>query len=178
MNRVFNDYLDKFVIVFIDDILVYSKSHEEHKWHLNLVLQRLREKKLYAKFSKCKFWLEEISFLGHVIKKEGVTVDLKKVKAVTEWPKPTIVYEIRSFLGLAGYYRRFVEGFSKISSPLTRLLQKRVPFEWSNLWAKLSGVEEEISDSTRTDVTYCWKRIHSILWRFYAGFRLCANARK
>ena len=84
MNRVFSDYLDKFVIVFIDDILVYLKSHEEHEKHLDLVLQRLRKEKLYAKFSKCSFWLEEVSFLGHIVKKEGVTVDPEKIRVVTE----------------------------------------------------------------------------------------------
>ena len=122
MNKVFSNYLEKFVIVFINDILVYSKSHEEHERHLSLVLQRLREEKLYAKFSKCSFWLEEISFLGHIVKKEGVTIDPEKIKVVIEWLRPTNVSEIRSFLSLAGYYKRFVEGFSKIAVPLTKLL--------------------------------------------------------
>ena len=121
MNRVFSDYLDKFVIVFIDDILIYSKSHEEHERHLRLVLERLRSEKLYAKFSKCSFWLEEVAFLGHVVTKSGVSVDPEKIRAVTEWRRPTTVTEIRSFLGLAGYYRRFVEGFSKLVGPMTRL---------------------------------------------------------
>ena len=94
MNRVFSDYLDKFVIVFIDDILIYSKSHEEHEQHLKLVLDRLQERKLYAKFSKCQFWLEQVAFLGHVVSKDGVSVDPEKIKAVTEWQRPTSVIEI------------------------------------------------------------------------------------
>ena len=121
MNRVFRDYLDQFVVVFIDDILIYSKSVEEHEEHLRLVLGRLQREKLYAKFSKCDFWLEQVSFLGHIVSRDGIAVDPEKIKAVVEWPTPKSVTEIRSFLGLAGYYRRFVEGFSKIAGPMTRL---------------------------------------------------------
>ena len=124
MNRVFRPFLDKFVIVFIDDILIYSKSLEEHGHHLQLVLQKLREHQLYAKFSKCEFWLDKVTFLGHVVSKEGIQVDPSKVEAVRSWPRPTTVTEIRSFLGLAGYYRRFVKDFSRIAAPLTRLTQK------------------------------------------------------
>ena len=131
MNRVFHDYLDKFFVVFIDDILIYSKSVIEHETHLKLILQRLREKQLYAKFKKCEFWLGSITFLGHVITAEGIQVDPSKVAAVQEWKRPTNVGEIRSFLGLAGYYRRFVEGFSKIALPLTQLLRKENKFIWS-----------------------------------------------
>jgi len=119
MNRVFSSYLDRFVVVFIDDILVYSKTKEEHEQHLRLVLQTLREHQLYAKFSKCEFWLDRVVFLGHVISAEGVQVDPKKVEAVMDWPRPKTVTEIRSFLGLAGYYRRFVKDFSRIAAPLT-----------------------------------------------------------
>ena len=126
MNRVFKPYLDKFVAVFIDDILIYSKSHGEHGEHLRIVLQTLRTHQLYAKLSKCEFWLNSVSFLGHVISKEGVQVDPKKVEAVSSWPRPTNVTEIRSFLGMAGYYRRFVKDFSRISAPLTRLIRKQV----------------------------------------------------
>ena len=111
MNKVFMEFLDKFVVVFIDDILVYSKNEEEHKEHLRLVLEKLREHQLYAKFSKCEFWLKEVGFLGHVISGEGIAVDPSKVQTVTEWLEPTSVSEIRSFLGLAGYYRRFIENF-------------------------------------------------------------------
>ena len=124
MNRVFRPYLDKFVVVFIDDILIYSKDKEGHADQLRTVLQTLREHQLYGKLKKCEFWLEEVVFLGHVVTKEGIKVDPQKVKAITEWPRPTNVTEIRSFLGLAGYYRRFVKDFSKIASPLTNLLKK------------------------------------------------------
>src|SRR5262249_13705359 len=117
---------------FIDDILVYSKSQEEHEEHLAVVLQTLRENQLYAKLSKCEFWLDKVGFLGHVISKEGIQVDPQKVEAVSNWPRPTNVTEIRSFLGMAGYYRRFVKDFSKISAPLTRLTRKQVKFEWND----------------------------------------------
>ena len=111
------DFLDKFVVVFIDDILIYSKSEEEHEQHLEVILETLRQHKLYAKFSKCEFWLKEVGFLGHVISGEGIGVDPTKVETVTEWESPTTVGEIRSFLGLAGYYQRFIEDFSKIANP-------------------------------------------------------------
>ena len=124
INKVFMGYLDKFVVVFIDDIMVYSKNEEEHKEHLRLVLEKLREHQLYAKFSKCEFWLKEVGFLGHVISGEGIAVDPTKIQSVTEWLEPSSVSEIRSFLGLAGYYRRFIENFSKIAKPMTELLKK------------------------------------------------------
>jgi hypothetical protein len=119
--------------VFIDDILVYSKNEEEHKEHLRLVLEKLREHQLYAKFSKCEFWLKEVGFLRHVISGEGIAVDPSKVKSVTEWLAPTSVGEIRSFLGLAGYYRRFIENFSKIVKPMTELLKKNTKFKWTDV---------------------------------------------
>ena len=119
LNKVFMEYLDKFVVVFIDDILVYSKNEEEHEEHLRLVLQKLRENQFYAKFSKCEFWLNEVSFLGHVITNGGIAVDPGKVRDVLKWEPPQTVSEIQNFLGLAGYYRRFIEGFSKIVKPLT-----------------------------------------------------------
>ncbi|XP_073357951.1 uncharacterized protein [Aegilops tauschii subsp. strangulata] len=131
MNKVFMEYLDKFVVVFIDDIMVYSKNEEEHKEHLRLVLEKLREHQLYAKFSKCEFWLKEVGFLGHVISREGIAVDPTKVQSVTEWLAPTSVSEIRSFLGLEGYYRRFIENFSKIAKPMTELLKKDTKFIWT-----------------------------------------------
>jgi hypothetical protein len=117
MNKVFMEYLDKFVVVFIDDILVFSRSEEEHEEHLRLVLQKLREHQLYAKFGKCAFWLKEVSFLGHIITDRGIAVDPSKVRDVLNWSPPKNVPEIRSILGLAGYYRRFIEGFSKIVKP-------------------------------------------------------------
>ncbi|TYK02180.1 ty3-gypsy retrotransposon protein [Cucumis melo var. makuwa] len=134
MNRVFREFLDTFVIVFIDDILIYSKTEAEHEGHLRMVLETLRANKLYAKFSKCEFWLKQVSFLGHVVSKAGVSVDLAKIEAVTSWPRPSTVREVRSFLGLAGYYRRFVENFSRKATPLTHLTRKRTPFVWSNAY--------------------------------------------
>ncbi|KAL0562094.1 hypothetical protein IC582_002544 [Cucumis melo] len=131
MNRVFREFLDTFVIVFIDDILIYSKTEAEHEEHLRMVLQTLRDNKLYAKFSKCEFWLKQVSFLGHVVSKAGVSVDPAKIEAVTGWTRPSTVSEVRSFLGIAGYYRRFVENFSRIATPLTQLTRKGVPFVWS-----------------------------------------------
>ncbi|KAL0560668.1 hypothetical protein IC582_001078 [Cucumis melo] len=131
MNRVFREFLDTFVIVFIDDILIYSKTETEHEEHLRMVLQTLRDNKLYAKFSKCEFWLKQVSFLGHVVSKDGVSVDPAKIEAVTGWTRPSTVSEVRSFLGLAGYYRRFVENFSRIATPLTQLTRKGAPFVWS-----------------------------------------------
>ncbi|KAK2407303.1 putative mitochondrial protein [Trifolium repens] len=131
MNRLFNSFLDKFVVVFIDDILVYSKSEEEHGEHLRLVLQVLRESKLYANPSKCDFWLEEVNFLGHVISKEGIAVDPAKIDTVLSWKQPQTVTDVRSFVGLAGYYRRFIEGFAKIVAPMTQLTRKDQPFAWT-----------------------------------------------
>ncbi|KAL4033097.1 hypothetical protein IC575_006183 [Cucumis melo] len=131
INRVFREFLDTFVIVFIDDILIYSKTEAEHEEHLHMVLQTLRDNKLYAKFSKCEFWLKQVSFLGHVVSKAGVSVDPAKIEAVIGWTRPSTVNEVRSFLGLAGYYRRFVEDFSRIATPLTQLTRKGAPFVWS-----------------------------------------------
>ena len=111
------EYLDRFVVVFIDDILVFSKIEAEHEEHLRLVLQKLREHQLYAKLSKCEFWLKEVSFLGHVISNGGVAMDPKKVSDVLSWNLPHDVSEVRSFLGMARYYQRFIEGFSKIAKP-------------------------------------------------------------
>nr|GFB48605.1 putative polyprotein [Tanacetum cinerariifolium] len=122
---------DKFVIVFIDDILVFSKSKEEHEDHLRIVLQTLRQEKLYAKFSKCEFWLSSVAFLGHIVSAEGITMDPIKVEAITKWPRSTSVTEVRSFLGLAGYYCRFVEGFSRLALPLTKLMRKGEKFVWN-----------------------------------------------
>ncbi|XP_022572945.1 uncharacterized protein LOC106437272 [Brassica napus] len=131
MNEVFRDYLDEFVIIFIDDILIYSRSAEEHERHLRLILESLRDQKLFAKLSKCCFWKREVGFLVHRVSEEGVAVDPENIAAIKEWPHPTSVTEIRSFLGLAGYYRRFVQGFASVSKPLTRLTGKGIAYEWS-----------------------------------------------
>ncbi|KAA3487887.1 reverse transcriptase [Gossypium australe] len=125
-------YLDRFVVVFIDDILIYSHDENEHAEHLKIVLQTLREKQLYTKFNKCEFWLHKVSFLGHIVSASGIRVDPSKIFAILNWKPPKNVSEVRSFLGLAGYYRRFVKGFSTIATLLTRLLQKDVRFEWSD----------------------------------------------
>ncbi|GJX09663.1 reverse transcriptase domain-containing protein [Tanacetum coccineum] len=132
MNRVCKPYLDKFVIVFIDDILIYSKSEEEHEVHLKTILDLLKKEKLYAKFSKCEFWLQEVQFLGHVVNRDGIHVDPSKIESVKNWKTPESPTEIRSFLGLAGYYRRFIENFSKIAKPLTLLTQKNKTYVWGN----------------------------------------------
>jgi hypothetical protein len=130
-NKVFMEYLDKFVVVFIDDILVFSKMEEEHLKHLRLVLEKLKSNLLYAKFSKCEFWLTKVTFLRHVISTGGVSVDLGKVRDVLNWMPPTNVLEIQSFLGLAGYYRRIIKDFPKIAKPMTKLLEWNKAFEWT-----------------------------------------------
>ncbi|GJW38799.1 putative reverse transcriptase domain-containing protein, partial [Tanacetum coccineum] len=124
MNRVCKPYLDKFIIVFIDDILIYSKMKEDHENHLRLMLDLLRKENLHAKFSKCEFWLQEVHFLGHVVNYDGIHVNPSKIEVVKNWKAPTTPYEVRSFLGLVGYYRRFIENFFKIAKPLTSLTQK------------------------------------------------------
>jgi hypothetical protein len=121
-------------VLFIDDILVYSRNEEEHEGHLRLVLQKLRDHKLYAKLSKCEFWLKQVAFLGHVVSKGGILVDPSKVQDVLSWKAPTSVSDIQSFLGLAGYYQRFIEGFSKISKPMMELLEKDKQFKWTPVY--------------------------------------------
>ena len=132
MHRIFQPYLDQLVVVFVDDILIYSQSEWEHEYHLRIVLQLLRDHQLYAKFSKCEFWLTEVRFLGHMVSASGVSVDPEKVEAVMSWERPKSVFEIRSFLGLAGYYRRFIEDFSRLAAPMTRLTRKEVKFDWDD----------------------------------------------
>ncbi|GAU51867.1 hypothetical protein TSUD_416510 [Trifolium subterraneum] len=164
MNRIFQPYLDKFVVIFIDDILIYSKDPQEHAEHLRIVLNILREKQLYAKFSKCEFWLSEVQFLGHVISQGGVSVDPSKVEAVLNWERPRTVSEIRSFLGLAGYYRRFILGFSEIALPLTRLTRKGAAFVWDELCENIFNLLKQkltsapvlvIPDPDKKYVVYC-----------------------
>ena len=132
MNRIYRPYLDQFVVVFVDDILIYSKGRFEHEQHLLLPLQVLRENQLYAKMEKCDFWLQEIQFLGHMVSKEVISVDSEKVEVVMRWERPKSVFGIHSFLGLAGYYRRFIENFSRIACPMTRLTRKGVSFDWND----------------------------------------------
>jgi hypothetical protein len=131
MNSVFMDYLDKFVVVFIDDILIYSKNEQVHEEHLRKVLQRLRDCQLYAKLSKCEFWISKVLFLGHIINREGLAVDPRKVTTILDWKAPKDVQGIKSFIGMAGYYRRFIEGFSMIARPMIALLAKKVEFMWT-----------------------------------------------
>ena len=132
MHKVFQPYLDQFVVVFVDDILIYSQSEREHEDRLRIVLQLLRDHQLYTKFSKCEFWLTEVRFLGHVVSASGVSVDPEKVEAVMSWERPKSVFEICSFLGLVGYYRRFIKDFSQLTSPMMRLTRKEVKFVWDD----------------------------------------------
>ncbi|WVZ80481.1 hypothetical protein U9M48_027951 [Paspalum notatum var. saurae] len=159
MNSVFMNELDKFVVVFIDDILIYSKNEKEHEEHLRIVLTRLREHKLYAKFSKCAFWLKEVSFLGHILSEKGVAVDPSKVECVLNWKQPETVTEIRSFLGLVGYYRRFIKDFSKTAKPMTTLTKKNAKYSWSpNCDLKRSLTIAPVlaqPDVTKTFDVYC-----------------------
>ncbi|KAJ0531230.1 putative nucleotidyltransferase, Ribonuclease H [Helianthus annuus] len=164
MNRVCKPYLDKFVIVFIDDILIYSKSQADHEKHLRCILELLQREKLYAKFSKCEFWLREVQFLGHVVSERGIQVDPAKVEAVMNWQEPKTPTEIRSFLGLAGYYRRFIENFSRIAAPLTSLTKKKEKFIWGPkqqesfeiLKQKLSNAPVlTLPEGTEEFVVYC-----------------------
>jgi hypothetical protein len=132
MNNVLSKFLDIFVLVFINDILIYSKNREEHEEHLKLVLQVLRERQLYAKFSKCDFFQKQVHYLGHVIYEEGVEVDLEKIKSIMDWPTPKDVFDIISFMGLEGYYRRLIKGISKIDFPMTSFQKKGAKFIWTS----------------------------------------------
>ncbi|GKB60592.1 putative reverse transcriptase domain-containing protein [Tanacetum coccineum] len=130
MNRVCKPYLDKFIIVFIDDILIYSMDEKEHEEHLKAILELLKKEKLYAKFPKCEFWIPKVQFLGHVIDSRGIHVDPTKIESIKDWVSPKTPTEIRQLLGLAGYYRRFIEGFSKVAKSMTKLTQKGIKFDW------------------------------------------------
>ena len=129
MHRVFQPYLDQFIVVFADDILIYSQSKEEHEDHFRIILQVLREHQLYAKFSKCEFCITKVWFSGHLVLASGVSMDPEKVEAVMSWERPKSVFEVHRFLGLARYYRRFIEDFSRLAAPMTRLTQKEVKYE-------------------------------------------------
>ncbi|WVZ51805.1 hypothetical protein U9M48_002915 [Paspalum notatum var. saurae] len=189
MNSVFMNELDKFVVVFIDDILIYSKSEKEHEEHLKIVLTRLREHKLYAKFSKCAFWLKEVSFLGHILSEKGVAVDPSKVKDVLNWKQPETVTEIRSFLGLAGYYRRFIKDFSKTAKPMTSLTKKNAKYLWSsNCEEAFQTLKKLLTSAPGTVIAYASRQlrkheanypthdlelaavVHALkIWRHYLG---------
>jgi hypothetical protein len=132
MNDIFREYLDQFVVIYLDDILIYSKTEQEHLQHVQQVLDILRKHQLYAKLSKCEFFQRRVEYLGHYISDQGVAVDDRKVAAIKEWPAPSNVSEVRSFLGLANYYRKFVKGFSGIAAALTALLHKDKPFKWDH----------------------------------------------
>jgi hypothetical protein len=157
MNKVFMEYLDQFVVVFIDDILVYSQNEEAHEDHLRLVLQELHDNQLYAKFSKCDFWLKEVAFLGHIITNGGIKVVPGKISVILNWKQSTDVSKIKSFLGLAGYYRRFIEGFSKIVKPLTSLLEKGKEFKWDEACQKCF---EELKERLTTAPVLIMPDIH------------------
>jgi hypothetical protein len=132
MNKVFMEYLDRFIVVFINDILIYSKNDNDHEEHMRMVLQKLWDNQFYAKFSKCELWLDEVPFLGHIISKGGISVDPVKVTRIVGWKIPKTVTRVRSFLGLVEFYRRFIEGFSKIAKPMASLLEKGKEFKWTH----------------------------------------------
>ena len=177
MNRVFHPYLDRFVIVFIDDILVYSRSELEHEIHLGLVLQTLRRHQLYAKFNKCEFWLSRVGFLGHVVSVDGNYVDPQKVEAVANWGQPTTVTEVRSFLGLAGHYRRFIEGFSKIVRPLHCLTRKGVKFEWTDRCeGSFQTLKEKVDVSPYFNLARGQRGVRGLQRCFIPRFRLRVDA--
>ena len=133
VTQQFQPYLDQFVVVFVDVILIYSRSEKEHEDHLWVVLEVLKDHQLYAKFRKCEFWLAEVKFLGKVVLASGVSVDPEKVEAIMSWEMPKSVFELRSFLGFLGEYRRFIKDFSRLAAPMTRLTRKEAKLEWNEL---------------------------------------------
>nr|GEZ35136.1 putative reverse transcriptase domain-containing protein [Tanacetum cinerariifolium] len=187
MNRVCKPYLDKFVIVFIDDILIYSKDKKEHEEHLKAILELLKKEELYAKFSKREFWIPKVQFLVHLIDSQDIHVDPAKIESVKDWASPKSATEIRQFLGLAGYYRRFIEGFSKITKPMTKLTQKKVPGAAPVAWAPYrlapSGMKDlseqlkELSDKgvTRPSFLTMSSRLAGYYKRFIEGFSKIAK---
>ena len=178
MNRVCRPYLDKFVIVFIDDILIYSQGKEEHGRHLRLILELLRKEKLYAKFSKCEFWLPEVTYLGHVISGKGIAVNPERVQAVLDWTPPESVKQVRSFLGLASYCRRFVENFSKVAKPLTELLKKDKKFDWTpQCKSSFQELKKTPDICTRTGTTRFIQGLYYLLRRLATRTRLHTHAR-
>ena len=185
MNRVCKPYLDKFVIVFIDDILVYSKTETEHQTHLRLLLERLREEQLYAKLSKCDLWMREVQFLGHIINSEGIHVDPAKIQAIRNWEAPRTPTEVRQFLGLAGYYRRFIEGFSKIATPLTQLTHKDKKYQWGEKQEEAFNLLKQklcsapilsLPNGTDGFTVYCDASIHGLGCVLMQGEKVIAYA--
>ncbi|GJR21115.1 putative reverse transcriptase domain-containing protein [Tanacetum coccineum] len=158
MNRMCKPFLDKFVIVFIDDILIYSKNKKEHEEHLKEILELLKKEELYAKFSKCEFWLPKVQFLRYVIDSQGIHIDPAKIKSIKDWASPKMPTEICQFLGLVGYYQRFIEGFSKIAKPMTKLTQKKEAKILSHTAMLQSKDSEKLRTEKlepRTDGTLC-----------------------
>ena len=164
MNRVFQSYLDSFVIFFIDDILVYPKNESEHMNHFRVVLQVLKENQLFSKYSKCEFFLTLVAFIDHIISSKGVEVDPNKIEAVKNWTRPLTPTKIRSFLSLAGYYRSFMDGFASIAARLTTLTQKGKKFECSEVCEKSFQILKDcltsapiltLPESTKVFVVYC-----------------------
>lgn len=150
MNRIFGPYLNKFVTVYLDDILIFSRTAEEHAKHLRLVLSLLRQHKLHAKLSKCEFWRSEVQYLGHIVSAEGIRMDPKKVEQIKKWPLPRDLAELRSFVGLANYFRRFIAGFASLATPLTNLFSlSRLPNEWP---PQALRAFEQIKERLSTDV--------------------------
>nr|GFA46094.1 putative reverse transcriptase domain-containing protein [Tanacetum cinerariifolium] len=174
MNRVCKPYLDRFVIVFIDDILIYSKNIKEHEGHLKLILKLLKEEELYGKFSKCEFWLSKVQFLGHVIDSGGIHVDPAKIEAIKDWESPKTPTEIRQFLGLAGYYQRFIEGFSKIARPMAKLTQKSVKFDWEEKAKAAFQLIEAKADLKRP---YWWPNIKAEIATYVSKCLTCAKVK-
>jgi hypothetical protein len=176
MNSVFMDYLE-FIVMFIDDILIYSQNEQEHGEHLRKLLQRLWDCQLYAKLSKCEFWISEVLFLGHIINREGLAVDPKKAAAILDWKAPKDVRGIKSFIGMVGYYRRSIEGFSKIARPMIALLAKKVEFKWTPACQESF---ETLKKKLTTSPVLILLDVHkpfSVLWCFIHQFGMCVNAR-
>jgi hypothetical protein len=174
MNKVFMKYLDKFVVVFIDGILIFSKTEEEHEKHLRLVLEKLKSNQLYAKFSKCEFWLTEVAFLGHVISTGGVSVDPSKVKDVLNWMPLMTASDIRRFLGSVGYYCRFIKDFSKIAKPMITLLEKNKAFECTvECQDSFEELRKCLTSATVSIVLDLTKKFN-----IYYDARICIDARR
>nr|GEV74901.1 putative reverse transcriptase domain, ribonuclease H-like domain, aspartic peptidase domain protein [Tanacetum cinerariifolium] len=188
MNRVCKPYLDKFLIVFIDDILIYLKNKKEHEEHITLILELLKKEELYAKFSKCEFWIPKVQFLRHVIDSKEIHVDPTKIKSIKDWASPKTPTEIRQFLRLTGYYRRFIEGFSKIAKSMTKLTQKNVKFDWGEKEeaafqlkeihvdpAKIKSIKDWASPKTLTEIRQ-FLRLTGYYRRFIEGFSKIAKS--